>query len=331
MNRSGMRKQRHLNWAGWFILVTAALLGGFALGDELCFALNGYPAEQELTCVEGVPEAVVLGCGPGGHPMGESTAVLRFTVVGTRITYTGDRPKYPEVLAAVQSGERLSAEVSTKWETLGYREGCVPLYQLRVGDRSVLTHDQVILFNKARPRTLLIFGCVVLSIFPAGGIVWLVHRLRQPRLAFASRRSAGRLAAATTAAEADGREKKIFWGSILMSVVLYAIIIAVNFDPKCRDKQIEAFGAEPLGLPVTLVVFLVQTVLYLPMPWVFWHAMRLAFQAVQDGRGFGMLYVLLVGHRHPQLRRSQMVCVGGTLYGCAIALAWIAYTAYLGI
>jgi hypothetical protein len=119
--------------------------------------------------------------------------------------------------------------------------------------------------------------------------------------------------------------------SIFISLVMYAIVIGVNFDAKVRAKHIEAFGAEPLGLPVTLVVGVVESLLFLPMPWVFWHLMRLTFQALHDGRGIGIGYVLTVGFSHPDLRRSQAICIGGLLYFILICGAWIAYAAARGI
>jgi hypothetical protein len=125
--------------------------------------------------------------------------------------------------------------------------------------------------------------------------------------------------------------KKLTWGSSLASAAIYAVVIGVNFSPEVRAKEVEAFGAQPLGLPVTLVVCTVETLLFLPMPWVFWHAMRIAYAAQLDGRRFGIAYLLQVGNCHPPLRRSQLVCFGGLLYFAAIATTWIFYTVSRGI
>jgi hypothetical protein len=132
-------------------------------------------------------------------------------------------------------------------------------------------------------------------------------------------------------AGAQAIRRKVTLPSIFVSIVVYALIIGINFDPGVRAKQAEAFGAEPLDLPVTLVVVHVQTLLFLPMPWVFWHGMRLAVQARQDGIPVGWVYLLTAGSFHPHLRRSQAVCIGGLLYCLLICGAWIAYASARGI
>ncbi len=71
--------------------------------------------------------------------------------------------------------------------------------------------------------------------------------------------------------------------SIVVSVLIYILVIASNFDPAVNAKLIEAFGATPFGLPVILVVALVETILYIPMPWIFWHGMLILDQALEDG------------------------------------------------
>lgn len=125
--------------------------------------------------------------------------------------------------------------------------------------------------------------------------------------------------------------EKVTRASILVSALVYAIVIGVNLDPAVKAKQVEAFGAEPLGLPVTLVVGLVETLLFLPMPWVFWHGMRIVFQALEDGRRVGIGYLLTVGSLHPHLRRSQVVCFAGLAYFFILCGAWIVYAAAHGI
>ena len=44
-----------------------------------------------------------------------------------------------------------------------------------------------------------------------------------------------------------------------------------------------------------------------------------------------LIYMAGVGQRHPDLRRSQWVCMFGLLYFVAICAAWIAYAAARGI
>ena len=123
--------------------------------------------------------------------------------------------------------------------------------------------------------------------------------------------------------------------TILTSVMIYAAVMGVNFDPKVRAKFAEAFGDHPLGLPVMLVVPLVETVLYLPFLWVVWHFQLLAAQWLADCRSTGrvslMWYCLTVGSRHPHLRRSRIAVGIGLAYYAAITGTWIAYTAAKGV
>jgi hypothetical protein len=113
--------------------------------------------------------------------------------------------------------------------------------------------------------------------------------------------------------------KKIALGTGVFSAVMYAIIICVNFDPKTCLKQAEAFGVEPMGLPVTLVVACVETLLFLPMPWVFWHFGRLLIRDTP----MDPWQSYLLARTYPNLRRSRMVCIGGLLYSVLIFAGWI--------
>jgi hypothetical protein len=117
----------------------------------------------------------------------------------------------------------------------------------------------------------------------------------------------------------------------LLSIIIYAATIGVNFNDDVGAKQVEAFGPAPLGLPVTVFVVLLETLLYLPMPWVFLHGMRIIDQAMQDRRLIGLGYLFSVGGLHPHLVRSQRICLGGLLYFVALCAAWIAYAAAKGI
>jgi hypothetical protein len=116
----------------------------------------------------------------------------------------------------------------------------------------------------------------------------------------------------------------------LMSVLIYAVLVLVSLGSSSHETSVRAFGERPAGVPTLVFVLVLQTVLYLPMPWVFWHVMQLAFQARQDGGRLGVAYLLNVGSTHPHLRRSQLVCIGGVLYFLAICGVWIAYAARRG-
>jgi hypothetical protein len=119
--------------------------------------------------------------------------------------------------------------------------------------------------------------------------------------------------------------------TVLVSVLLYVVLVVVSFESAIQDTFVKAFGPHPLGIPLLVFVIGLQTILYLPMPWVFWHLMRLGFQASLDGKKLGIIYLLTVVNSHPQLRGSQRVCIGGLVYFAVICGAWIAYAAALGI
>jgi membrane associated rhomboid family serine protease len=117
-----------------------------------------------------------------------------------------------------------------------------------------------------------------------------------------------------------------------VSGIFYAILVGIPaFDPGAKEVMVQAFGERPLGLPVRLVVVAALTLLYAPAPWVCWHFMRLSFQAREDGLLFGLSYLMSVGRRHPELRRSQYICLLGLAYFCVICGSWIVYTAMRGI
>lgn len=116
-----------------------------------------------------------------------------------------------------------------------------------------------------------------------------------------------------------------------MSILMYACIIGVNVEPEVQEKMAEAFGEAPFGLPVVFVVSVAQTILYLPMPWVFLHAMRIAVRAREEGRHFGIFYMMTAVTYHPDLHRSLAVCAFGLVYFMMIVGAWIIYADSRGI
>lgn len=121
----------------------------------------------------------------------------------------------------------------------------------------------------------------------------------------------------------------------MMSVAVYAILIATLAAPDVQAKAVEAFGQKPLGLPAVVFAGMLQTLLYLPMPRAFYHLALIGEQARREGRlllGLGTIpYIMSVDHRHPHLSRSQRICLGSLGYFIAIVAAWTAYAAALGI
>jgi Protein of unknown function (DUF3592) len=160
----------------------------------------------------------------------------------------------------------------------------------------------------------LLFG----SIFLFGGarVLWMAYR---------------QMVLGRTLDQQEQRSKHRIFATAIVSVLIYAALVLTSFDSAVRDTFLKTFGVRPAGMPNILFVIALQTLLYLPMPWVFWHAMRLVFQARDDDRRFGIGYLLTAGDFHPELRRSQTVCVGGLVYFLVIGAAWIVYASARGI
>jgi hypothetical protein len=124
---------------------------------------------------------------------------------------------------------------------------------------------------------------------------------------------------------------RILVSSVVMSMLVYSMLVLVALQSSVQETFVLAFGDRPLGMPTLLFVLVAQTLLYLPMPWVFWHLIRLVFQAREDGKMFGFWYLLTVGDSHPNLRRSRTVCIGGLVYFFVVGAIWISYAASCGI
>jgi hypothetical protein len=162
--------------------------------------------------------------------------------------------------------------------------------------------------------TPLLFGAV-LSLF-GSLILWATIRNLVPREPVAERQQS---------------ERQQIIGTAFLSGLVYLCIVATTLDSGVQETSVKAFGERPAGMPNLLFIFGLQTLLYLPMPWVFWHSTRLTLQAVQDGGLASIGYLLTVARVHPHLRKSQMVCIAGVVYFIAVAVAWIIYAAANGV
>src|SRR5262245_7042447 len=306
-------KPRLIDWVGCGAIVLA---GAAVLGLYVFDRLQGTTPAEELTQVEGGPEDVTLT----SHG---DTASLKFTVGGFRTEYSSNSPRYEQVLAAVRSGQPVRAWISTKQETLLPRHGWVPLYKLSVGDEEVL--DYAATTGDRGSWRVLVLACFVLVAGGWGLVVCFRNQARYKRLAT---EPAPVLTEAQREKEQQGRIRN---ATIFVSVILYVGFLGVNFEPAVRQKHAEAWGETPFGLPVLLVVSIVETILFLPVPWFGWHGMRLMFRAIEEGRHPGVLTLFRVGPQHLDLRRSQRVCLLGLLYFVSLVTAWIIYASARGI
>lgn len=134
---------------------------------------------------------------------------------------------------------------------------------------------------------------------------------------------------------------KVVLKTVIISVVIYAILVGIHFDPEVRATFVKAFGPKPFGLPVTVVVIIAESLLFLPMPWVFFHLMHVMTRMMRDraergsGAPISLSSFLLEGgrgwRRNSDLRRSYWIVLGGLLYFVLICAGWITFTAVRGI
>ena len=123
--------------------------------------------------------------------------------------------------------------------------------------------------------------------------------------------------------------------SFAIPAVIYVVLIGTVFSPEVQPVLGKAFGAEPLGFPVVWVVAIAQAILLFPFVLAIHHFMLIAEQAAADGHSIGkiglLMYLASAGKRHPQLRRSQMISLGGLIYFVLVCGLWIAYADAKGI
>ena len=123
--------------------------------------------------------------------------------------------------------------------------------------------------------------------------------------------------------------------SYALPAVIYVVLIGTVFSPDVQPVLANAFGSEPFGLPVVWVVAIAQSILLFPFIFAIHHFMLIAEQAAADGHSVGKIglltYLAGVGERHPHLRRSQIISVGGMIYFVLVCALWIAYADAKGI
>ena len=120
-----------------------------------------------------------------------------------------------------------------------------------------------------------------------------------------------------------------------LPAVICLLFVGTTFSPDVRPVLVKAFGAEPFGYPVTVVVAIAQGLVLFPFAFALHHFMRIAERAAADGHGVGkiglLVYAASVGQRHPELRRSQAIAVAGLAYFIVVCGIWIAYADAKGI
>ncbi len=120
---------------------------------------------------------------------------------------------------------------------------------------------------------------------------------------------------------------------MLVTVLLYGTLIYSVFAE--LSFWTHAFGPSIRGLPTPLAVTLAVTLVYLPIPWFLWHGVEIFLRGRDAGLPLGHLgifYTLLtIGRSQPELRRSQVIAIGGLCYFVAVMAAWIYYADARGL
>ena len=123
--------------------------------------------------------------------------------------------------------------------------------------------------------------------------------------------------------------------SYALPAVIYVVLIGTVFSPEVQPVLAKAFGSAPFGFPVVCVVAAAQAILLFPFVFAIHHFMLIAEQAAADGHSVGKIglltYLASVGERHPHLRRSQIISLGGMIYFVLVCGLWIAYADAKGI
>ena len=116
---------------------------------------------------------------------------------------------------------------------------------------------------------------------------------------------------------------------------MYILFVGTTLSPDLQPVFVKAFGAQPFGFPVTLVVAIGMAVLLLPFAFAVHHFMLIAEQAARDGHSVGsvglLVYAAGVGQRHPELRGSQRIATAGLIYFVIVCGIWIAYADAKGV
>jgi hypothetical protein len=120
---------------------------------------------------------------------------------------------------------------------------------------------------------------------------------------------------------------------LAVGMVLLGIALWTNFDPNVEAVQERAFGARPLGLPVTWVVCAAEAVLLGPALLVLGPALLALAQELMGAEGAatkgGLLELLLFGRGlSDELRAARRRALVSGGYLIALMAAWIAFAAH---
>jgi hypothetical protein len=123
---------------------------------------------------------------------------------------------------------------------------------------------------------------------------------------------------------------------MFFALMVYAMLIGINFTAKGQAMAERLNGAQWLGIPSHVAFALITGLVTSPLLAVPYHLLKIMERRLEDrgtvtGQLGFMLYLLRVGRLHSDLRSSQAIVVWGGLYFFVLIGAWIAFTASRGV
>ena len=301
-----MLKTRRIDW---IVCSVVFVIGLILLGLEVFSDLYGTTPESELTTVEGsASEAQVSRI--------EGTSYVRFTVNHQTVDYSSDMPGYTKVVEAIKSATPMSLGISTKQETLFPRDGWVPLYTLAIGAEVLLTYQDTVGKGYRSSHSLLYMALVLLCI--SGWGFWTSYRNRNAKNLTLEERAA---------AWQDPRRARM--AALLFSIAIYSAVLFALLHPDSMPTSIKVFGESPLGLPLRLFLWMLITIVLLPLPIAAWHGYQIIFRFLAGGGRLSKLNMVRAlvktPAEHEDLRRSRNIVLGIFAFYVGLIVAWIVY------
>ncbi len=110
------------------------------------------------------------------------------------------------------------------------------------------------------------------------------------------------------------------------SIVAYLAFILSLCIPQVRTICINCLGPKKMGLPNLVFMMLLISIVYAPLPLVFWHLFRLVLQAERDGTWrwskLGLAQAILEPRENgPPMGWSRVIVVLGFLYSVGLIVA----------
>jgi hypothetical protein len=137
--------------------------------------------------------------------------------------------------------------------------------------------------------------------------------------------------ASQRAAQAVSPLAGVEMSAAFISILIYAALLVAWFEFRDDASMDKVFGKRPLGLSGSTFVLLLMTLLYLPLPWGFWHLMRLSYAARAEGSAVDLGSFFSPGNPNSPLTRSRKICRGCLVYVFAVMALWIVYASVMRI